>query len=528
RVYRCGASTPLALKVTVTDALGEVTTTHPLARPNPPPDPAPGPDPSPSQAHDGGNGSTPDRLRESGFTDLVVELPVAPDHPFQLELELVARDDTSPDRSRPRRERQAPGGLVALIDPTLSGFDLDANETDTNVLWIVIDAVRHDAMGPGRAFSPSASPELDRRVFARGTSFTHAYALANQTRTSTVAMLASVPASIGGFHSHSWSFTSGKRETFYQRDPDLVTRLLSRHGFLTRHIGHNHFIWGSEVIGIDHGFQRALDIRAIPQDATLATRAATRFFRRHRDSRWMLMLNYTAPHTPYKPPEAFLEKARALTSPPSSERIGWLPRSYLGEILWVDHNLEQVFAELERLDLLEDTLVIVTADHGEVMNPAHDCSSALLSQPCGYNHGVTVYDDELRVPLAFALPRRVTPGRVVSTPISHADLGPTILEVLGLPPARRHVGRSLYPALSGGHVAAEAIYADGRLAAAFMLNELKLIMMCEIPSNAVLANDYLQYFDGFSIGSNDLTQLTLGVDRDSSDLADLFDESDAA
>ena len=46
-------------------------------------------------------------------------------------------------------------------------------------------------------------------------------------------------------------------------------------------------------------------------------------------------------------------------------------------------------------------------------------------------------------------------------------------------------------------------------------NGLKIIMMCEIPSNAILANEFLQYFDGFSIGSNDLTQLTLGLDRDS-------------
>jgi pyruvate,water dikinase len=61
-------------------------------------------------------------------------------------------------------------------------------------------------------------------------------------------------------------------------------------------------------------------------------------------------------------------------------------------------------------------------------------------------------------------------------------------------------------------------------------NGLKLIMMCEIPSNAVLANDFLQYFDGFSIGSNDLTQLTLGLDRDSGLelLAQDFDERDPA
>jgi pyruvate,water dikinase len=61
-------------------------------------------------------------------------------------------------------------------------------------------------------------------------------------------------------------------------------------------------------------------------------------------------------------------------------------------------------------------------------------------------------------------------------------------------------------------------------------NELKLIMMCEIPSNAILADQFLEYFDGFSIGSNDLTQLTLGLDRDSglAVLAADFDERDPA
>jgi len=59
-------------------------------------------------------------------------------------------------------------------------------------------------------------------------------------------------------------------------------------------------------------------------------------------------------------------------------------------------------------------------------------------------------------------------------------------------------------------------------------NGLKLIMMCELPSNAVLAEQFLEYFDGFSIGSNDMTQLTLGLDRDSGVIAHLFDERDPA
>jgi pyruvate,water dikinase len=59
-------------------------------------------------------------------------------------------------------------------------------------------------------------------------------------------------------------------------------------------------------------------------------------------------------------------------------------------------------------------------------------------------------------------------------------------------------------------------------------NGLKVIMMCELPSNALLAEQFLEYFDGMSIGSNDLTQLTLGLDRDSATIAKLFDERDDA
>jgi pyruvate,water dikinase len=57
---------------------------------------------------------------------------------------------------------------------------------------------------------------------------------------------------------------------------------------------------------------------------------------------------------------------------------------------------------------------------------------------------------------------------------------------------------------------------------------LRVIMMCELPSNALLADQFLDIFDGFSIGSNDLTQLTLGLDRDSALVAHLFDERDEA
>jgi pyruvate,water dikinase len=60
------------------------------------------------------------------------------------------------------------------------------------------------------------------------------------------------------------------------------------------------------------------------------------------------------------------------------------------------------------------------------------------------------------------------------------------------------------------------------------VNELEVYVMCEIPSNVILANEFAEIFDGFSIGSNDLTQLILGVDRDSEIVAHVFDERNPA
>jgi len=84
--------------------------------------------------------------------------------------------------------------------------------------------------------------------------------------------------------------------------------------------------------------------------------------------------------------------------------------------------------------------------------------------------------------------------------------------------------------LEEGRKVVEVLRANGLVQGASNDGEkpLKIIMMCELPSNALLADEFLEIFDGFSIGSNDLTQLTLGLDRDSGVIAHLFDERNPA
>merc|ERR1712034_245227 len=76
-----------------------------------------------------------------------------------------------------------------------------------------------------------------------------------------------------------------------------------------------------------------------------------------------------------------------------------------------------------------------------------------------------------------------------------------------------------------GHAVVEMLAENGLRRG---VNDLKIIMMCELPTNALLADQYLEFFDGFSIGSNDMTQLTLGLDRDSGLVAQYFDERNPA
>ncbi|MFO0747097.1 MAG: sulfatase [Myxococcota bacterium] len=404
----------------------------------------------------------PQKPGEPRWSTVSLELPVAAEGAFRLTLAFEV----------PRAEA---GAVLAWAEPAVSGRPPgELGPADTNVLWIVIDSARSDALGPARAF-PSPTPNLDR-LFGDGTAFSQAYAMSNQTRTSTTAMLGSVHPSIGGFQPHDWEFAKNRLKNFYRDRPPLVTELLAAAGWRVAHIGDNIFLWGSNPSGVDAGFPHIDDYRVDEQDARLVTEGAAAFAEAHRAERWFLMLEYLAPHTPYQPPHEWQAAADAL---PGESHLGpehHLPRSYVGELMWVDKNVADLIARLDALDLTQRTLVIVTADHGEVMLRWHDCASARVKLRCGYNHSVTVYDDELHVPLTFHLPGRVASGRVIDTPVSHADIVPTILDLVGLPPAPGMAGRSILEALEGGPLAPAPIYADGRLASALRDGEWKLIV----------------------------------------------------
>lgn len=145
------------------------------------------------------------------------------------------------------------------------------------------------------------------------------------------------------------------------------------------------------------------------------------------------------PHAPYNPPDAF--RSFASEHPGSMEWRSYLPMTfmnddlrqnteeiahlkglYLGEASYADHEIGRFIALLERLGLYDQSLVIVTSDHGEE-----------FGEHRGFDHGRTLYDELVSVPLIVKYPAEMHAGEVVTTPVSLVDIASTIAEVTGLP-----------------------------------------------------------------------------------------------
>jgi arylsulfatase A-like enzyme len=181
---------------------------------------------------------------------------------------------------------------------------------------------------------------------------------------------------------------------------------------------------------IEHGFDRRGDE---------TTRRAVRWLEaiRERARPFLLFVHYFDPHDPYTPPRPFVERfARA---PEGTSDLPVLIGRYDGEIAFMDAAIGDLLAAVDRLRLARETLVVVTADHGEG-----------LMQHGAMTHGVHIYDEQVRVPLVVRW-RGQIPPRVVDAPVELVDLLPTVLDLLGVDGGgRAFQGRSLAAALRDG------------------------------------------------------------------------------
>lgn len=327
-----------------------------------------------------------------------------------------------------------------------------------NVIYIVVDALRSDVLDPQRRPFAGLTPVMDD-LLQSGTAFHNAFGNSNQTRSSTVVMLSGRYLAALGLTTPWWIINPRLKNQFYLQRPPLLPLRLREHGYVTRAIANNQFIFGNLYLGLDLGFDAATDFREATRDTVHITETSENFIRRNRHKRFFLFINYNAPHTPYLPPEKYRRIVDAVTG----TQPMLLHRNYLGEIAYTDEYLGRIFRLLDALDLRRRTLVIFTADHGEIMNRKHACRSVRFYAPCHYSHGLTFYDEELNVPLAISLPGVIKSGNVVRMPVTHVDVPPTVMEVLGLPIPQRYDGKSLLPYLRGVlESKPRLVFAEGR------------------------------------------------------------------
>lgn len=284
-----------------------------------------------------------------------------------------------------------------------------------------------------------------------------------------------------------------------------LAEVLRDQGILTQAIVTNG--WLQDVFGIAQGFdgfrhsgevfnwgryQRTLWMRIarrfwperFPLNQTFLARdvvdRAIQWLRLHHDRDFFLWIHTVDPHDPYQPPSEyqslfadssyrgrFRETSGLLNNLRSGARISpeeklQLQRLYDREVRYTDDEMGRLVAALRELGVWDQTLFIITSDHGEEFWE-HD----------GIMHGHTLYDENLLVPLIMRLPGRIPAGRVVREPVMLLDLMPTILDLYGLPGSPEMQGTSVVPLLTGtGTLPPRPFFAEALL----YFDELKSVL----------------------------------------------------
>lgn len=232
-------------------------------------------------------------------------------------------------------------------------------------------------------------------------------------------------------------------------DPEIVTlaELLRDDGYETAAFTENAFLVAGG--GFDRGFDVYVENRG--EESTVVGYArqtfeqATRWLRRNRAEPFFLFVHTYQVHAPYTPPRPF----EAVFQDRGSDELGVKLDAYDREIRYLDEILGNFFDELERLGLMDDTILVLTSDHGEGFGE-HKKSTG---------HNYALWDEVMRVPLFFRADGLLPAHTVAETQVGLVDLAPTLLDLLEVPAPSDVDGKSFAKAL-GGDAASLAKFAN--------------------------------------------------------------------
>lgn len=307
------------------------------------------------------------------------------------------------------------------------GLISSAEGKDLNVLLISIDTLRPDRLS---CYSKEylETPHIEA-LAAKGALFERAFAHNPLTLPSHANILLGTTPLYHGIHENSKSVLA---EDFF-----TLAEYLKKKGYKT-----GAFIGAFPLdsrFGLGQGFDVYDDSYPTRSPYTFVhtERKAREVIResldwlKMRNSKWFCFVHIWDPHAPYLPPEPFSEKYKN--------------DLYSGEVAYVDSELGKLFDYLADKDLIENTLIIITGDHGEA-----------LGEHGEFTHGYFAYNSTLWVPLIFAGPG-IEPVRI-SDSVGHIDIFPTVCDVLRTEKPSFLQGDSLYPLMRGGKIEKRAIY----------------------------------------------------------------------
>lgn len=379
---------------------------------------------------------------------------LAPGESTRLELEVAGGSTTlgfsieSGDDAGPTPSRPLAGGLHLWSKPLYRPRVAPPGERPPIVL-VTLDTTRRDALGPyrdrTRHGTVDPSPVISR--WATGaTVFEQAHSTAPWTLPSHASIFTGLYPS---------RHRAGTRDVQLPTGLPTLAALLRRHGYATLGVSAGEL--SSSRFGLAQGFHsfRNPDQFETPGDRVDAY--AAELLEEHADVPFFLWLNYFDPHALYQAPAEYQrrfgveEKARALEGLEGWEDLAqggmsawrdavegeievtpavadYLQAAYLAEIAWTDHLVGRLFERLEQLDLFDRALIIITADHGELLGEG------------GYvSHGARLDPELVEIPLIVRWPGQ-TEGERDPRLVSLVDLFPTVLAAAGLeaPPSDGH------------------------------------------------------------------------------------------
>lgn len=354
----------------------------------------------------------------------------------------------------------AVAAIAGVLVWTTLWSDRDRADAPRSIILITIDTLRADHLSSA-GYARNTSPNLDA-FFARGTRFANAFSTAPNTAPSHTAMLTGL---YPGFTS-VWKLNGDLPLT---ADAVTLAEIARDAGMRTAAVISNVVL--SRSLGLDQGFESYDDdLRDVELNRPWAEQTADHAVPKVlakldelRGERFFLWAQFQDPHGPYAPPA---EWARAFADEPASDAVE-LPvgknqsgyraipqyqvfrdergvrqyrQRYDGEIAYLDSKLQALFDKLVTGDMLRDTLVIVTSDHGE----------AFGEDEFYFAHGHSTSLDQLHVPLAF-VGAGVPAGASRRRPVSNISIFCTAIEALRLPANPEcSPGASLWPALKAG------------------------------------------------------------------------------